>query len=86
MNEGMAEIARQLAELTAEIRANRADTKQLKESTEGRIDALQQEFRDETKAIRADLARVTSLQNSEIASHKKKLPGWKGLFAFSTTD
>ena len=34
MNEGMAEIARQLAELTAEIRANRADTKQLKESTE----------------------------------------------------
>lgn len=86
MKETLAEIARQLAELTAEIRASRADTKQLKESTEGRIDALQQEFREETKAIRADLARVTSLQNSEIATNKKKLPGWSGLSALSTGD
>ncbi len=86
MSDQMAGIAQQLAELMAEVRANRNDTKQLKESTEGRIDALQQEFRDETKAIRADLARVTSLQNSDIAAAKKKSPGWKTLFAFSTGD
>lgn len=86
MTEGMAEIARQLAELTAEIRANRADTKQLKESTERRIDALQQEFRDEIKAIRADIALVTSLQNSDIDDNKKKLPGWRSSFALFTGD
>lgn len=82
MKETLAEIARQLAELTAEVRAGRADTASLA----GDIDELRREVRDENKAIRADLAMITSLQNSDIAANKKKLPGWSDLSALSTGD
>jgi len=80
MTEPLAEIARQLAELMAEVRANRVDTQSLK----GEIDDLRQEMRSENKALRGDLALTTSLQNNEIAENKKKLHGWRSWYVSYT--
>lgn len=82
MTEPLAEIARQLAELMAEVRANRTDTQSLKNE----IDHLRTETRNEIKALRGDLAMSTSLQNEDIANNKKKLHGWRTLFAPYTGD
>ncbi len=71
----LADIARQLAELMAEVRANRSDT----QSLGSEIDQLRNETRNEIKALRGDLAVTTAAQNEDISANKKKSYGWNGL-------
>jgi peptidoglycan hydrolase CwlO-like protein len=75
VNEPLADIARQLAELMAEVRANRSDTQSLRSE----IDQLRNETRNEIKALRGDLAVTTAAQNEDISANKKKSYGWSGL-------
>lgn len=82
MNEEMAELAAELAELTQEIKGLRVDVCGL----ERKQADLQQEFRDEIKALRGDLALTTSRQNSAIQDNKKKLPGSLAVSPVSTGD
>lgn len=85
----LATIASQIETLTTEIRGLRADIV----LSQHEIDALKQEFRQELRAVRGDLALITSQQNSDIEAavravdtNKKKLPGLATLSPASTGD
>lgn len=67
----LATLASQIEVLATEMRGLRGDSDSLRDS----VDGLRNEFRSELKAVRGDLALITHMQNSEIESNKKKLPG-----------
>lgn len=63
---------------------------------DSRFDAFERQMSDRFETVEHQVDGIGSglavvLKRSEdnreeIASHKKKLPGWRGLFALSTTD
>lgn len=82
MTDRAANRAAEYAELIAEIRGMRQDIA----SVQREQAAMKQEFRDEIKALRSDLAVTSSAQNEAITNNKKKLSGLRTLFASSTGD
>lgn len=82
MSEQLAQVASQIETLTTEIRGLRSDVAAMQRES----DELRREFRAELKAVRGDLALITSRQNSAIAENKKKSPDWSGFLLGSTGD
>ena len=82
MTDRAANRAAEYAELIAEIRGMRQDIA----SVQREQAAMKQDFRDEIKALRSDLAVTSSAQNEAITNNKKKLSGLRTLCASSTGD
>lgn len=72
MTDRPASQAAEYAELISEIRGMRQDIA----SVQREQAALKQEFRDEIKALRSDLAVTTAAQNDTISETKKKWIAW----------
>lgn len=72
MTENAVNRAAEYAELISEIRGMRQDIA----SVQREQAAMKQEFRDEIKALRSDLAVTTAAQNDTISDTKKKWIAW----------